>query len=104
MVRKAEKPSKYGESYYQYLRCVRTGISLLQEKQFIFWKQFSNVFLSGISNISIFKVSDVLHQEISYERKPSSIFSVAPSVGAGNIWIYYMSHLFPIIANKFYLH
>ena len=44
-MRKAEMPSKYGESYYQYLRWVRTEISLLQEKQFIFWKQFSNVFI-----------------------------------------------------------
>ena len=28
--------SRYGESKYQYLRWIKTGISLIQEKQFIF--------------------------------------------------------------------
>ena len=36
--------------------------------------------------------------------RPSTIFSIAPSVGAGKIWVYFRSHLFSIIANKFYLH
>ena len=50
---------RYG---YQCLRWIKAGISLIQEKQFIFSKQFSNIFiLSGISNISNFQVHDVLH-------------------------------------------
>ena len=32
------------------------------------------------------------------------MFSVAYSVGAGNIWKYFIPDLFSIIANKIYLH
>ena len=49
---------RYG---YQCLRWIKAGISFIQKKQFIFSKQFSNIFfLSGISNISNFQVHDVL--------------------------------------------
>ena len=40
---------------------IRAEISLVQEKQFIFWKQFCSISLSGISNTSIFKVCNILH-------------------------------------------
>ena len=77
---------------------------MIQGKQFIFWKQFFNIFiLSGISNTSVFKVGDVLHWvNFSVMIKPFPIFSVAPSVGEGNIWIYFTSHLFSVIGNKFF--
>ena len=55
------------------------------------------IFLSsGISNTSFYKMCDV--------SQTSPIFSVAPPVGAVNIWIYFISHLFFIIANKFFVH
>ena len=40
----------------------------------------------------------------TFKGSPSPFFSVAPSLRAVNIWIYFSFHLFSIITNTFYLH
>ena len=52
----------------------------------------------------MFKERDVLHWVNFLVMKTFSNISGAPSVGAGNIWIYFIAHLSFIIVNMFYLH
>ena len=62
-----------------------------------FQNNFPIFLLSGILNISIFKVRDVsgwvnLYVMKIFYRICYPVFSVAPSVGAADIWIYFASH------------
>ena len=67
--------SRYEEFWYQYLRWIKLELA---------WSNKNSLYFEN--------------------NKPSPIFSVARTVGSGNIWIYFISHLFSIIVNKFYLH
>ena len=68
-----------------------------------FENNFPIFLLSGISNTSIYKVRDVLHRVNFFVTKTFSIFSETLSLGAGNIWLYYIqliwSYIYP---NYFY--
>ena len=57
--------SRYAESRCQYLRWIRIGISLIQEKQFIFWKQFSNIF--RLSIFTLFFLQHLLLGQVIFE-------------------------------------
>ena len=67
-----------------------------------FEHNFPLFLLSCILNTSI-KMRNILHWVNFLVKKIFPIFSVVPSGGAGNIWIYFIPQLFSITANKFYL-
>ena len=70
-----------------------------------FENNFPIFLLSGTSNTWTFKERDVLYWVNFLVMKTfSSIFRSTLTVGTGNIWIYFMSHLLFIISNKSYLH
>ena len=75
---------------------VMGSYGMIQEKQFIFGKNFPILLLRDILNTSTFKVSDVLHWvNFTYSNIFRSTFC-----WAGNIWIYFISYLFSIVINK----
>ena len=68
-----------------------------------FENNFPTFLLSGISNTSIYKVRDVLHWVNFFVTKTFSLFSEALSLGAGNIWLYYVQLIWSYICpNHFY--
>ena len=67
-----------------------------------FGNNFPRFLSSGIPNTSIFQVGDVLHWIIFLVMKTFSNIFRSTFYWAGNIWIYFTSHLFSIIANKFH--
>ena len=68
-----------------------------------FENNFPTFLLSGISNTSIYKVRDVLHWVNFFVTKTFSLFSEALSLGAGNIWLYYVQLIWSYVCpNYFY--
>ena len=68
-----------------------------------FENNFPIILSSGISNASMFKVVDALHWVTFLLMKTFSNIFRRTFCWAGNIWIYFISHLFSIIENKFYI-
>ena len=76
------------------------GISFIQEKQFTFWTQFPKFLFSGISNLILHKVCDVLHWVNFLATKTfSSIFCSTICWGR----LSFISQLFSIFLFKFFI-
>ena len=83
------------------MRWIRTGISLIQEKIFIIWKQFSFFLFLFFCGVWCFALTTFLSNEGLRQYFPQHLLL---SLGKWCVNIWFISNLFTIISGKLYLH